>query len=271
MSRARVAAALASFLVVTVAAAADRPPLRPAVEPEAEAVLPAIGAGWYLRVDAGAVAYGTVKDVPHGVGNTVLDRAELADNWSVGLGAGYRLASWLRVDVTADHRVGARFWGLSSASRYRDGYSHDTAEVESTTYLANAYLDLGTWYGLTPYLGAGVGLAHNTMHRYAGQKVYFARPDQPDPDPLPRGDHFNLAYALMAGVGVDMGYGIVLEGGYRYVNLGSARTGLDAYGIGTRIKDMEAHEARLGLRWSFQGSTAGPRPVRAYAAPLKAF
>lgn len=250
------------------AQAADRPPLRAAIEPEAEVIeAKPLGSGWYLRGDAGRAAYGSVKDVPHGISTAAYDRTELDDAFTVGAGVGFRLNPWLRVDLTADYRSEARLKGLSSATRYTLGYSLDQGAVESTTYLVNAYLDLGTWGGITPYLGGGIGLAHNHVKGFEGQKVYFGQAVQPPPDPYPNGDHFNFAYALMAGMAVEMGSGVSLDGGYRYVNLGSARTGLDAYGVGTRVKDLEAHEARLGLRWSFLGE-AGPRPVRAYSAPL---
>jgi opacity protein-like surface antigen len=73
-----------------------------------------------------------------------------------------------------------------------------------------------------------------------------------------------LAWALMAGVGVQVGHGGVLDLGYRYVNLGEAATKLDQFRIGTKIKDIEAHEFRVGLRWHLD------RPAVAAAVPVHA-
>jgi opacity protein-like surface antigen len=32
--------------------------------------------------------------------------------------------------------------------------------------MGNAYIDFGTWYGFTPYIGAGIGGAYVTMASY---------------------------------------------------------------------------------------------------------
>jgi opacity protein-like surface antigen len=227
-----------------------------------------IGRGWYLRGDVGVARYGSVKDAPHGVATPPLAVARLDDAWVASAGFGYRVNNWFRTDLTFDYRSGARFFGVNTESGFRDGYSLDQADVESITVLANAYVELGTWQGLTPYLGAGVGVASNHVRNYVGQQTVFGLPDQPPPDRLPDGDKVNPAYALMAGVSAEMGYGVSLDLGYRYMHLGQARTGLDEFGVGTRLKNIDAHEGRVGLRWSFPGSGFGPRPVLGYAAPL---
>ena len=43
-----------------------------------------------------------------------------------------------------------------------DNYAASKSELGR---LANAYVDLGTWWCMTPFIGAGVGAAHNTDHR----------------------------------------------------------------------------------------------------------
>jgi opacity protein-like surface antigen len=43
--------------------------------------------------------------------------------------------------------------------------------------------------------------------------------------------------------------GVLIDAGYRYVSLGEARTKLDSFGVGTRTKDLNAHEVRLGVRY----------------------
>ena len=35
-----------------------------------------------------------------------------------------------------------------------------TAHLSRTTPMFNAYLDLGNWWGFTPYVGAGIGFSY---------------------------------------------------------------------------------------------------------------
>src|SRR6185437_8650685 len=47
---------------------------------------------------------------------------------------------------------------VTAVARCSDFY-HGT--VQSSVFLANGYVDLGSWYGITPFVGAGVGVAYN--------------------------------------------------------------------------------------------------------------
>ncbi len=48
------------------------------------------------------------------------------------------------------------------------------------------------------------------------------------------------------------------DASYRYLEVGKARTGFDAYNQNTRIKDIAANEFRVGLRWAFGNGLALP-------------
>src|SRR5215207_10799486 len=91
--------------------------------------------------------------------------SKFGDTYSFGGGFGYQFTNWLRADVTADYRAPAKFSNWSSGSYDRGGaqgirgFNVEKGEFEKTILLANAYLDLGNWYGITPYLGAGIGTA----------------------------------------------------------------------------------------------------------------
>ena len=88
------------------------------------------------------------------------------------LGVGYQFNNWFRADVTGEYRGGSRlriavrdrrsdeYGGTNKQSLAADSYS---ANLSSIVGLINGYADLGNWYGLTPYVGAGVGFARNTM------------------------------------------------------------------------------------------------------------
>ncbi len=70
----------------------------------------------------------------------------------------------------------------------------------------------------------------------------------------------SLAWALTGGVSYEIGAGFAIDANYRYVNLGRAKTGLDDFGFGTRLKDISANEVRVGLRYSFAGGAAAFGP-----------
>jgi opacity protein-like surface antigen len=54
----------------------------------------------------------------------------------------------------------------------------------------------------------------------------------------------------MAGVAVAVSHNVMIDAGYRYINIGDVSTGSDAFGAMT-FKNVSAHEVRIGLRWSF--------------------
>jgi opacity protein-like surface antigen len=251
----RAAAAATALGLSLPAVAADLLPPAPPILPPAPVVVEDIGSGWYLRGDIGYVAYTPPVDVAYGIltdPRTRMKDEKLEASWSLGLGAGYRLNSWFRVDGTVDYRVGTDFSGLTSGTGYVHGYSEDKATFTSTTFLLNAYVDLGTWSRITPYVGAGVGYARNELDGYTTQVVCITTacgiPGPQGVRPMNGGVTGSLAWALMAGVGIDVGGGAVLDLGYRYVNLGQVRTTLRD-GIGTKLEDLQAHEVRAGLRW----------------------
>ncbi|WP_372426623.1 outer membrane protein [Salinarimonas chemoclinalis] len=247
-----------AFAPARAADMSDLPPL-PAIEAAPAA---SVGAGWYLRGD---IIHATLRDpdvTARNGGVATFPGATVDGGVGFGLGAGYELNSWLRFDVTADHREGLDvdvFSGTPVAG------ARGTSTFSATTLLANAYLDLGTWHGFTPYVGAGIGYAWNTLDGLAlsGCPAPCAVAGVPLAG-LERAHETrgNFAWALTAGVSVDAGRSLSVDLNYRFVHLGEAATGIVA---GTRVEAdaLSAHEARIGLRWSFAEPT---RP--SYVEPL---
>ncbi|WP_349369022.1 outer membrane beta-barrel protein [Salinarimonas sp.] len=259
------AAALPAALVSAGAApalAADAalPPLPAIAEPVSSAP---VGAGWYLRGDIGYTAYRDPEATLRAGGvAAALSGERLDDAAVVGLGAGYRFNSWLRVDVTADHRFETQATLLSGAPA---AGALARADLSSTAVLANAYLDLGTWHGFTPYVGAGAGYAWNTLSGYAlsgcGAPCTVGGTPLAMIAPFPDETTGSFAWALMAGVSVDAGRSLSLDIGYRYVDLGEAATGASS-GAHVETDRISAHEARIGLRWTFADEPAfAPAPL----------
>jgi len=251
----------AAIGVVLPAAAADLlpppPVLRDVVVPVAD-----LGAGWYLRGDIGYSHVDDINEARYGEVTPAMVGLKLSDAASVGVGLGYRVNNWLRFDATVDHRFGSPFTGRNSGTNFVLGYSQGRATFDATTALANAYVDLGTWAGITPYVGAGIGLSSTAFRDYVSTPVLFD--GRQFPTVRYEDNRINqLAFALMAGVGVDVGHGATLDLGYRYVHLGEVATKLDGFNVGIKMKDVDAHEFRAGLRWLF--ARAAPTFV---AAPI---
>jgi opacity protein-like surface antigen len=131
--------------------------------------------------------------------------------------------------------------------------------------LLNGYVDLGSWYGLTPFLGAGVGAVRVMLDDFKDTNVVtqglaYAK----------AGSKTNLAWALHAGVGYEVSPSFTVELAYRYLNLGDGRTGTVYNYAGQcgsceamTFKNIDSHDVKLGLRWS-----PGASAVSTEHAPL---
>lgn len=230
-------AAVALSLAGPMAHAADLPPapvLDDADEPG--------GSGWYLRGDIGIDEpvlrhgrdLGTAATPP-------LAKARFDREGSAGAGIGFQWAPWLRTDITVDHRFGASYKG----SRFgASNLAFDRADFRATTFLLNAYLDMPLWSGVTPYLGAGMGVSLNRFED--AQRLFPA-----DAVPLPSHAKTALAWALTGGVAIDLTDHLKLDLAYRYTHLGWARSSPDGFEPPLRARSIGTHELRLGARYVF--------------------
>ena len=286
-----------------VHAADFRPYAPPEPKPSEEPV--EWGEGWYLRGDIGwqnvqlpAVTgdFATIK----GVDNIV----------SGGLGGGYQFNDWLRADLTVDRSVFRMNRALDAVwcpyeamglfTQDANGQSTpvgifaNPAEtctpkargtLNRTSILANAYLDLGHYWGFTPYVGAGVGASYNQV---TSSLIYYRTSDGvpwgPDltgpngvppywiygtadangnpvlwPIQLPFGPtnwnryaekkSWAFAWNLMAGFSYDIQDNLKLDIGYRYLNAGTY-TSLPGYNAlrPPTTGSITSQEVRVGLR-----------------------
>lgn len=123
--------------------------------------------------------------------------------------------------------------------------------VKSYTAMANFYKDLGRYGNVTPYVGAGVGIAYNQM-----SEVYFT--GNPNLTNRIYGDNdIALAWSLMAGIGYQISDRAILDIGYRYLDMGkiSSQRHDNAGNINPRVSvdDLAGHEFKIGLRYHFGG------------------
>jgi opacity protein-like surface antigen len=232
--------------------------------------------GWYLRGDIGFSNQQlrdltNIQDVNNSVQNIGLgfDGAPL-----FGLGIGYYFNDWLRFDATGEYRSRANFHGTqvitSGGGVITDEY---TASKSEWLFLLNGYVDLGTWSGITPFVGAGVGTARNTISSFQDICTVCVGPGVAFGDTFSK---WNFAWALHAGLAYKVTRNFTLEFAYRYVDLGDAASG-DLYtylGGNAVVNPMEfhhltSHDLKLGLRFNFGGDDFDrPRPVYVPPPPL---
>jgi len=201
-------------------------------------------------------------------GDTVTETS-LGNSWFGGVGLGCGSGSrGFRGEVMLNQTGKRSFQGTPinyTITQINTGTPTDTnyvdpmhSSVKSTTLMFNGYRDLGSFGGITPYLGAGVGIAYNKT-----SDVSFT--GNPFLTNTIQGDsRASLAWSLMAGIGYQLNERAILDVGYRYMDYGKARSGVvDSAGFlnpVVRINDISAHEFKVGLRYHF-GSGAEAMPA----------
>ncbi len=99
------------------------------------------------------------------------------------------------------------------------------------SFMANAYFDYLTCTPWTPYVGAGIGLAH--------LKADFGEDGK---------SVNNLAWQVMGGIAYDVTANWTLDAGYRYADLGRVRKN-DGHSV-TKVTARD-HEIMFGARYNF--------------------
>jgi opacity protein-like surface antigen len=158
----------AAALLTTAASAADFPPAMPQPMPQLVRAPPPDNSGWYLRGDVG-VGSQSFSDFPHFPNNDAfvwpaswrIDQKDMKSATFVGFGFGFSWQNWLRFDVTAEYRSKVPFKVLGSYTEFCPNgdrcFDLYDANHSALVGLINAYLDLGTWWCITPFIGVGAG------------------------------------------------------------------------------------------------------------------
>lgn len=280
--RALVLAGAVALGGVGAAHAADMLPAPPPLEPFTPAQSPDFS-GWYLRGDVGVGITSLGKMSSTLAPGTFApdyryDQANLTDAASIGIGVGYQFNNWFRADITGEYRTTQDYSAATSYTNYIPGggvtpicgdlvdnprcsdFYHGT--VQSSVFLANGYADLGTWYHVTPYIGAGAGMAYNRVGPIYDNSIgntgggFSASSGKSD-----------FAWALMAGLGYTVNPRLRLEIGYRYLHMGDVSSSpivcQNTSGCGLEVQNFKlaSQDIRIGMRWMF--SDYGPSPQEA--------
>jgi opacity protein-like surface antigen len=250
-------AACAWAAIAIPAKAADLPIYEPVPIP------PAVMGGWYLRGDIGY----SNQEVDE-LDNVLYDTAVSVDNLYkefdgapiFAAGIGYRVNKWFRADITGEYRSNADFSGadLVDAGGGPFPVTPNTYDAKKREWLAlaNGYIDMGSWHGISPYIGAGVGFANIEISGFTDIGVGSSG------DPAiafgDDNDEWNFAWAVYAGLGFEVTPKLTLDLGYRYLDLGDAESGnlvaydgTDAVDNPMEFNDITSHDIRVGMRYQF--------------------
>ena len=265
-------AAGAASLLSSMAFAADMPSIAP---PPMYYAPPAQDfGGWYLRGDIGMTntsaklhvnGYDTLP------ANTVFNQYGHGFDGGMlfGIGVGYQFNNWFRADITGEYRSKVSFNGTDFfqfnpggglADAYHGGY-------QSWVGLVNAYADLGTWWCLTPFVGAGVGAATIKTSAFSDVATFPSFDGRASSYVADGATKTNFAWALHAGVAYRVTSNFTVELAYRYLDMGTAGHGQGHFFDGTpagpstfQFRDMTSQDLKVGMRWTCCDLPSPPPP-----------
>lgn len=252
--------ALASSLLSGAAFAADYiPPPIIDFEPEYEAEF---GGNLYLRGYIGFTNQ-EVDDLDNALfatSNVEFLNSEFEASGLIGGAVGYQFNQWFRTDVSAEYRMRAGYDGLDRYDENLDGDFVDAndgtnkydADKSEFLVMANAFVDLGTYSRLTPYVGVGAGASYTMIDNFTDTNTPQSSVAYADDN-----GEWAFAWAVYAGLGFEVNERFTLDMGYRYLHLGDAASGdIDSTAIaGTVENPMEfngisSHDFTLGFRYA---------------------
>ncbi|WP_419718529.1 outer membrane protein [Erwinia aphidicola] len=177
-----------------------------------------------------------------GVGQFVVGKEKDRLN-SASLAAGYQYGNGWRTEGEYTSRQKTEF--TSGSTAFPASFNH--MQLNTERLMLNVYRDYDIGYGLSLYGTAGVGVAKvkaggwqgNTAREYADSTQH------------------NLAYSLGAGVSYSPVDRLIVDIGYRYVDMGKIESGYNTFGNVRGLKDeqmkgrLASSEFAVGTRYLF--------------------
>lgn len=194
-----------------------------------------------------------------------LDHGRFSSAPIYNFGIGYEFNDSFRVDGIVEYRGKADFKALDRITFYDGpdlvvGSNDYSAKKSEWLVMANAYYDIFDWNGIKPYVGAGAGMSRNTISNFQDEGL-FEHPINGQYSSLAYGSEhseWNFAWALHAGLGIDVTDRLTLDLGYSFLHLGDAQSGdLVAYDGTNNVKnpmkfdDITSHDLKFGIRYRF--------------------
>jgi opacity protein-like surface antigen len=220
--------------------------------------------GWYLRGDIGFTNQ-RVKNPQFNFIGTPPDSVdvvskEFSTGGIFGLGLGYQFNNWLRVDITGEYRSSSVFNSFEIVNFGGTLLPEHNRLIKSEwVVLGNIYADLGTWYSITPFIGAGVGTANVRLSGFTDTVIADSGGNPVNANnSAPVGSRWNLAWAVHAGLAYRITPLATIEFAYRYLNLGDGKTGVitgfdgSPQGTSYELKNIDSHDLKFGVRWMIE-------------------
>lgn len=230
--------------------------------------------GWYIRGDVSYALKSDVGDIeyitygpaggPTAPGRGSFSTKEIDRTWDVGVGVGANINKYFRAELGLDYLFETDFRGSTTGICGGGGVctSSDSSSVSILTLMANAYVDLGTYHGITPYVGGGIGGAYVKWDDLTNDDGTFV---------VTHGgsSEWRFAWQLMAGASYCVTENLEADLGYRYLDVEGGKmfqyAAAGGTGTGPGFDDgFNIHEVKAGLRYSFGG--ANPR-CQSYVPP----
>ncbi|MGL4488546.1 MAG: outer membrane protein [Rhizobiaceae bacterium] len=254
-----------------------------------------VGSGWYIRGDIGVNIQGKHNTESYTLAPVNFDN-NYRDAVTVGAGVGYRFNEMFRVDANIEKLFSSSFGSrqlvapqgpcigtgeyintttgvtFTGPFNIQNCIREDKASYDAMTAMANAYVDLGKYYGFTPFLGAGVGVARVSYSEEtasitcvpvdAGVHVEtcsavgsVAQPPAntvySQPGVVNSDTDWRLAYSVSAGVSYDLTQNLKLDTSYRFSGVAGG-SGIP-YGStpgSSMVRDgFSLHQIKMGLRY----------------------
>lgn len=271
--------ALAALVPALPAVAADYDPpmvIEDDLGPLEEIAPVEFGSGWYLRGDvgyafstkpSGSFDYRAFNSATGAYTNSTFTSASVSGGVSYGIGFGYAFTDLLRADLTAE-RFNIRFNGSRTSASPCAGFaagttcvSTDSATLTGTSVMANGYVDLGTFVGITPYVGGGAGVTYvswsDLESSYTCVSGAAACAGTTTATTASGENSWRFTYAAAAGLAYDVNDKLKIKLGYKFRKItggpmfgyNAADTAAGATGVQGRDPGFTQHEVKVGLRY----------------------
>jgi opacity protein-like surface antigen len=237
-------------LALTVAAAGISPAL-PAfaadydppifVDQAPEMVPVEVGSGWYLRGDIGYNFNSDFYDYDFSAYPGVSTSQDSAPVFA-SIGSGYHFSDYFRAE--------ANIGFLTSDSldiNFNDNFGSTSAawvDTDLWSGIINGYVDLGTYVGITPYIGAGAGMVYSQTT--VGDRTVY--PNGAEFYQQDENNEFSFAYTLNAGASYQVTQNASIDIGYQYFSAPDART-VSTDNFKVESDGVDFHQIKVGLRY----------------------
>ena len=147
---------------------------------------------------------------------------------AINLAVGYKLPVGLRLE-------GELGYARSSLDKLKVGGTSVpfTGDIDIFTATANAFYDFNTGTAFTPYVGGGIGVAHQDVGTVTAPTLGVA---------FAGGDSTDFVWLIEAGVSYALNRNFSIVPAYRFMQIQDGGSGAD---------DSSFHVFKIGLRYSF--------------------